>query len=94
MSDAYVYTDSNGERGQRKGKFFLYSRAGYLDRLAIQISRMWSKHPRWFSHLDKDIQIDLIADYILDQEGKKEREERKKKYNIEQVRKMRERNNV
>ena len=55
---------------------------------------MWSKHPLWFSQLDKDIQIDLIADYILDQEGKKEREERKKRYNIEQVRKMRERNNV
>ena len=55
---------------------------------------MWGQHPRWFQGLDKDIQIDLIADYILDQEGKKEREERKKRYNMQQVQRMRERNNV
>jgi hypothetical protein len=33
----------------------------------------------------------LIADYILDQDTQKQRDERKKRYNVQQARRMRER---
>jgi len=84
---AYTYRG----RGRRKSKFFLFSGAGHLDRLALKISRHWHKDPGWFLTLSSELQTDLIADYILDQDTQKQRDERKKRYNVQQARRMRER---
>jgi hypothetical protein len=55
------------------------------------MSRRWGRDPDWFRSLDADTQTSLIADYILETESQKDKEERKALYNKEQVRKMRER---
>jgi len=91
MSLIYVSEDPNRERGRRKSKFFLYSKSGHLDRIALRISRFWHQDPRWFLTLPPETQTDLIADYILEHESQKERDERKSKYNIQQARRLKER---
>ena len=53
------------------------------------MSRRWGQGPYWFRSLDPDMQTSLIADYILETESQKDREERKTRYNKEQIRKMR-----
>jgi len=91
MSLLYVSKDPDRGRGRRKSKFFLYSRAGHLDRLALRLCRFWGQPPGWFASLDPQTQTDLIADYILEHESQKDRDERKKKYNIQQARRIKER---
>ena len=91
MSFVHVAEDPNRRGGQRKSKFYLFSRAGHLDRLALRLCRFWKQPPGWFSNLPPQIQTDLIADYILEHESQKERDERKKRYNEQQARRLKER---
>ena len=87
----HEHEDSNRGRGRRKSKFFLYSKAGHLDRLALRLCRFWGQSPGWFRNLPPQTQTDLIADYILEHESQKDRDERKKRYNIQQARRIKER---
>lgn len=91
MPLVYVAAYPDRDRGRRKSKFFLYSKAGHLDRLALRLCRFWGQTPGWFRNLPAQTQTDLIADYILEHESQKDRDERKKKYNIQQARRMKER---
>ena len=91
MSLLHECKDSDRGRGRRKSKFFLFSRAGHLDRLALRLCRFWSQPPGWFRNLPPQTQTDLIADYILEHESQKDRDERKKRYNIQQARRIKER---
>lgn len=91
MSFFHEHKDSDRIRGRRKSKFFLYSRAGHLDRLALRLCRFWGQAPGWFTNLDRQTQTDLIADYILEHESQKDRDERKKRYNVQQARRLKER---
>ena len=91
MSLLYVSKDPDRGRGRRKSKFFLFSRAGHLDRLALRLCRFWGQPPGWFRNLPAQTQTDLIADYILEHESQKDRDERKERYNIQQARRIKER---
>jgi len=55
------------------------------------MSRRWGRDPDWFRSLDPDTQTSIIADYILETETQKQREERKTRYNREQIHRMRNR---
>jgi hypothetical protein len=46
----------------------------------LRISKHWNQHPKWFTTLPHDLQIELIAEYNLHHETKKEYDKRKMKY--------------
>ncbi len=87
MSYCYDIQDSDRRRGQRKSKFFDQGRSGHLTLLALRVSRHWHKEPRWFEQQPKDVQIDIIAEYILHNETPETREERRKEYQKELIKK-------
>jgi len=57
----------------------------------LRISRHWAQPPDWFDSLDAQTQTDLIADYILDNESQKDKDARKKQYNVQQARRIKKR---
>ena len=78
MFSNYVFFPSHRNRGRRHCKF-LVSKAGYYDMLALRISRFWGMEPTWFTGLDYDVQLLVLAEYRLSHEDEKKRKDRKVK---------------
>jgi len=49
--------------------------------MALRISRRWMRDPGWFENLPPETQTDLVAEYLIENETPKQREERKAEYN-------------
>lgn len=47
--------------------------------LGLRISRFWGMEPTWFTGLDYDIQLLVLAEYRLSHEDEKKRKDRKVK---------------
>jgi len=47
--------------------------------LALRISKYWNKNPLWFTGLDYDTQLLVLAEYRLAHENEKQRKQRKVK---------------
>jgi len=47
--------------------------------LALRISRYWNKDPLWFTGLDYDTQLLVLAEFRLSHEDEKKRKDRKLK---------------
>lgn len=47
--------------------------------LGLRISRFWGMEPTWFTGLDYDVQLLVLAEYRLSHEDEKKRKDRKVK---------------
>ena len=91
MPCRYGSTNPHRREGKRTGKFYSFGRGGYLDLLALRISKHWGQHPNWFATLKPETKIKLIAEYRLHNETEKQYNKRKKMYNDQEITKRIER---
>lgn len=48
--------------------------------IALRISKDWGQTPSWFYTLDREMQITLIADKVLDTETNEDRDKRRDRH--------------
>lgn len=61
--------------------------SGGIVRTGLTLDRFWNREPGWFFRQPKQLQAELIAHYNLSNLKKEDHDRKKKKYNINKIKK-------